>query len=748
MKEGLRVLPGLELKVINSDDETVGTGQVGEIVLTGETVFSGYLVDGNIETGNTDAFTPDGYYRSGDLGYLNEASQVHIVGRRKDMINVGGENVFAWEVEQIICHMEGVKECAAFAMPHDVLGEVVEVAIIRTGEQVTTAKVKERCRKLLANFKVPHRVHFLDELPRTPTGKVRKQLIAERIRATPAPEEALMTPASSSSALLPVAETVAEVVTTYMATLTSERIDHDQPLFEAGLDSLGTVELIEQFEQRFRLKVSPTLLYDHPTINELTAYFASHTATAPPATANESPRSIAEPPLQPPPSRWERAAAAPGALLLQVLGLGVRPALLAFSVPFPLLVLFHVQRASRLTKFQLLLTGPLWLALVLLTTMAMTLLIKLAIGRSENRECELWSPVYFRWLFLHNLFHSLEIPLGVLRGTALLNAFYRLCGAKIGRGVRLDTVSLHDVEFIHIGDHTIIGRDVNLQPAQIHAGRLVKKAIQVGSNCFIGPNSSILGGAHIPNGTQVSPLAAVGSSSVSPAALEPSGPLRASAISATGSAPQQRSDTCWWDTSRQWPSAWECSSSRTWSKGWGPPFPRSRTCYSGTQRQPPFLSPFFVAVALAIYFVMPIVYFGLVVICKRLLLGNVSPQPAAGELGSHPTWSHWLYSTLIDVPFFRMYLRLNIMSHLTKWNYQLLGSRIGARPFLAAPYTAEPELLEVADFGMVAGNVSVYGIDVPRQLVGKIRLGNWAVVANSCVLQAGTEAPSSLSWVT
>jgi hypothetical protein len=79
------------------------------------------------------------------------------------------------------------------------------------------------------------------------------------------------------------------------------------------------------------------------------------------------------------------------------------------------------------------------------------------------------------------------------------------------------------------------------------------------------------------------------------------------------------------------------------------------------------------------------------------------------------------------------------MSHLTKWNYQLLGSRIGARPFLAAPYTAEPELLEVADFGMVAGNVSVYGIDVPRQLVGTIRLRQAAVVANSCVLQAGTE---------
>ncbi|MGA7372182.1 MAG: alpha-hydroxy-acid oxidizing protein [Methyloceanibacter sp.] len=152
---------------------------------------------------------------------------------------------------------------------------------------------------------------------------------------------------------------------------------------------------------------------------------------------------------------------------------------------------------------------------------------------------------------------------------------------------------------------------------------------------------------------------------------------------------------------------------------------------------------FFVALALAIYFVMPASYFALVVVCKRLLLGNVSPEQAAGKLGSHPTWSHWLYSKLCDVPFFTMYLHLNVMSHLMKWNYQLLGSRIGARPFLAAPYTAEPELLEVGDRGMVAGNVSLYGVDVPSQRVGPIRLGESAVVANSCVLQAGVQLSES-----
>ena len=94
MKDGLRVLPGLDLKVVGPDDETVGPRQVGEIVIKGETVLSGYLADGKVETGNTEIFTRDGFYRSGDLGSLDAAGHVHIVGRRKDMINVGGENVF------------------------------------------------------------------------------------------------------------------------------------------------------------------------------------------------------------------------------------------------------------------------------------------------------------------------------------------------------------------------------------------------------------------------------------------------------------------------------------------------------------------------------------------------------------------------------------------------------------------------------------------------------------------------------
>jgi len=103
-----------------------------------------------------------------------------------------------------------------------------------------------------------------------------------------------------------------------------------------------------------------------------------------------------------------------------------------YETLIPLLVLFDLS-TRRLTAYELLLTGPVWLAMVPVTSMAVALLVMRLIGRSKRRECDLWSPGYFRWLFAHHLLRSLEGPLGVLRGTAILNAFYRLGGAKIGR---------------------------------------------------------------------------------------------------------------------------------------------------------------------------------------------------------------------------------------------------------------------------------------------------------------------------
>ena len=736
--EGLSVLPGLELEIIDEEDRRVDAGTVGEIALKGATIFNRQVLDGKFET-PVAGFTPDGFYRSGDLGFLDAAGKLHIVGRRKDMINVGGENVFGWEVERIVNSLPMVEECAAFAVPHELLGEVVELAVVRCGEDVTADVIKASCRRQLASFKVPRQVHFVEKLPRTPTGKVQKHLVREQVQAhSPATT-------ASSPARCGAAEAVREIVSDYMQTLTTSAIGPDEPLFDAGLDSLGALDLISQLEQHFGTTVSQTLLYDHPTMNGLASYFEADEQSAIPdlsadtAAANENRAS------EPVHDAARRSATAPMSLLFQSVGIFLRPLVLALSI-LPVLVLFDLC-AQRLSRLELLLTGPGWLALLLADTMAVVILVSRILASPGMNQCELWSPQYFRWLFVHNLFRSLEIPLGVLRGSPLLNMFYRLCGAKIGRGVQLHSVTLHDLDQLQIGDRTIVGRDVNLQPALIRGGALVRRPILIGSSCLIGPNVTVLGGGQIPDGAAVQTLATISPSTTRfdlSSSLKPSDSTQSwlphlrylagylfvgyvvSAAIATGMLFVQYTMKALGATV---PSI-------------GVAFMPGPDLSAGPVNGSLSLG-FFAAIALAIYLVVPICHFALVVACKRTVIKTLSPQAASGESSVHAGWSHWLFNKLIDVPFFRMHLRLNVMSHVAKWNYQLLGSRIGVRPFMAAPYTAEPELLELADRAMLAGNVSAYGIDARSGSIGSIRLGSSAIVANSCVLQAGADLASS-----
>ena len=762
MKRGLRVLPGLDVRVVDDEDQPEATGRVGEIVLKGDTVFSGYLTDGRLDTGTSAVFTADGYFRSGDLGSLDDAGHVHVVGRRKDMIDVGGENVFAWEVEQVVEGIAGIRESAAFAVPHGVLGEVVEIAVVRDGARPDGAKVKARCRALLAGFKVPRRVHFVDELPRTQTGKVQKQLLSERLADAQEQPDEPVAAAVSATADPPASDAVAALVRAHLATVTSQHVDDERQLFDVGLDSLGTLELIEQLEERFATTVPPTLLYDHPTIRELGAYFDGLApAQAPPgpissplpdATRDKppgtEPRTEPQPAPQPAPQpeprtepRTEpedlpqspsetRSATSASALVLQLLSLLVRPALLTVAF-VPAVVTFELA-ARRLSAVELLLLGPVWLAATLLVSMAAALLLVrfAGIGRS-SRDADLWTPAYFRWLLARQTLRAVEAQLGILRGTGALTAFYRLGGARIGRNVRVESVAFHDLTEITIDNGTVIGRDVTVLPGRPRGDRLVVEPVQIGRGCTIGAFSTLLGGAVVEAGASVRPLAAVDGR------VAAGGPAAPSARQAPGVAAQVAAFVL---------VGYLVSLAAAVGilfviaavDALGQPMPSVADLLLGRSTAPAALS-FFAAVALALRIVIPAVFFALVVVVKHTL-----PRDAS--------WSRWVYARLVDVPFFAMFLRLNVMSHPMRWWFRLLGARVGVRPLLAAPYTAEPDLLEVGDRAMVAGNVAVYALDhVDGEVNGAsgaeraragVRIGDDAVVTNSCILLRGADVSS------
>jgi long-chain acyl-CoA synthetase len=124
--------------------------------------------------------TADGFFRTGDIGTVDERGAFKIVDRKKDMILVSGFNVYPNEVEDVITQMPGVLECAAVGVPDDKAGEAVKVVIVRKDDQVTTADVKAFCEANLTGYKRPKIVEFRSELPKTPVGKVLRRELRDK----------------------------------------------------------------------------------------------------------------------------------------------------------------------------------------------------------------------------------------------------------------------------------------------------------------------------------------------------------------------------------------------------------------------------------------------------------------------------------------------------------------------------------------------------------------------------------------
>jgi long-chain acyl-CoA synthetase len=162
-------MPGTELTLLDDDGHEVPVGTPGEIAIRGPQVMAGYWQRPD-ETAKV--MTANGYFRSGDIGTVDERGYFRIVDRKKDMILVSGFNVYPNEVEDVITQMPGVLECAAIGVPDPKAGEAVKVIIVRKDAALTEAEVRAHCEANLTGYKRPRVVEFRSELPKTPVGKI------------------------------------------------------------------------------------------------------------------------------------------------------------------------------------------------------------------------------------------------------------------------------------------------------------------------------------------------------------------------------------------------------------------------------------------------------------------------------------------------------------------------------------------------------------------------------------------------
>ena len=162
-------LPSTEMKVIDDEGNEVPMGHPGEIVIRGPQVMAGYWQRPD-ETARV--MTADGFFKTGDVGVMDEQGYFRIVDRKKDMILVSGFNVYPNEVEEVVAGLAGVMECAAIGIPDERSGEAVKLVLVKKDPSLTEEDVIEHCRHNLTGYKVPRVVEFRDELPKTPVGKV------------------------------------------------------------------------------------------------------------------------------------------------------------------------------------------------------------------------------------------------------------------------------------------------------------------------------------------------------------------------------------------------------------------------------------------------------------------------------------------------------------------------------------------------------------------------------------------------
>ena len=174
-------LPGVGLRVRSDEGLEVPVGEIGGIQVKGPNVFSGYW---RMPEKTAEEFTADGFFKTGDVGRIDERGYVTIVGRSKDLIISGGYNVYPAEIEGTINEMPGVAESALVGVPHPDFGEVgVAVVIAKPGATVLPEAVIADLKSRLANFKIPKRCFVVAELPRNSMGKVQKNLLRDRYQA-------------------------------------------------------------------------------------------------------------------------------------------------------------------------------------------------------------------------------------------------------------------------------------------------------------------------------------------------------------------------------------------------------------------------------------------------------------------------------------------------------------------------------------------------------------------------------------
>jgi acyl-CoA synthetase (AMP-forming)/AMP-acid ligase II/acyl carrier protein len=252
---------GPEIAILDSEGRRLPPGKRGEIALRGPTITRGY---DNDAVATASAFR-DGWFRTGDLGYLDAEGYLFIVGRIKEIIHKGGQKVAPAEVEAALLSHPAVIEAAVFPVPHGRLGSDVAAAVVlRQDAKVGAERLRDFTRERLAGFKVPGLIRIVPEIPKSVGGKIkRSELAAEFSKTQPTARS------RSSKMALPRSELERQLAGIWAEILDIDQISIDQDVFALGVDSLAMTQMILRVEEQFGVDFSFKDIFDAPTVAAL-----------------------------------------------------------------------------------------------------------------------------------------------------------------------------------------------------------------------------------------------------------------------------------------------------------------------------------------------------------------------------------------------------------------------------------------------------------------------------------------------
>jgi amino acid adenylation domain-containing protein len=255
---------GAEIAITDDTGRRLPAGERGEIVLRGPAITRGY--DGD-PTANAAAFR-DGWFRTGDVGYLDQDGYLFIDGRIKDLINRGGQKIAPAEVEEALLRHPDVVDAAAFSVPHQRLGEDVAAAVVLRAEATAGQReLRDFARQRLARFKVPGLIRIVPKIPKGPSGKINRSGLAAALAITSSAADA-----ARASGAGPRSELEQSLAAMWREFLEIPSLDADQDVFALGADSLAVTQMLLRLRARLGVALSFRDLFEAPSVAALAAF--------------------------------------------------------------------------------------------------------------------------------------------------------------------------------------------------------------------------------------------------------------------------------------------------------------------------------------------------------------------------------------------------------------------------------------------------------------------------------------------